>query len=139
LRTCHNGRVRRALRTVLDFLRRVFGPLLRYLRRFFRWAFGPVARAILRIPFVRRSYARRLLDTLENAPEHTLAPELKQLKAHLATVPRPRRLAMLEEVLANPERAQAQQQVVASSRALRRASRRKGGPPQQFQRRGRMR
>jgi hypothetical protein len=131
--------VRNALAAVGRFLRMVFGPPLRLLARFFRWILAPVAKGILKLPFFRKRYAQRLLDTIENAPEHTLPPQLKQLKTYLNTVPRPRRLAVLEEALANPARAEEQQEIVASNRALRRASQRKGGPPQQFQRRGRMR
>lgn len=118
----------------------VFGPVLRLLKRVLAKVFGPVARAILSIPFFRRRYAKRLLDTIENAPPSTLPPQLRDLRKALANVPKHRRLALLEDALANPEQAKAQQEIVASNRQLRRMSQRKGGPPQQFRRPpGRMR
>jgi len=138
-RNCDNGHVRNVLRAIGRFFRAIFGPPLRLIARFLRWIMAPIARGILNPPFFRKRSAKRLLDTTDNAPEHTLPPQLKQLKTALQTVPRTRRLAVLEEALANPDQVQAQQEIVASNRALRRASQRKGGPPQQFQRRGRMR
>lgn len=122
-------------------LARVFGPIWRVLRfllapigRGLRFAFKPVAKALISIPFVRRRYARRLLDTIENSPPSTLPPQLRELRTALQRVPKPRRLELLEQALANPEQAQQQQEIIASNRQLRRMAGKKGGPPQQFRR-----
>src|SRR5437588_2564369 len=77
-----------------------------------------IARKLLKVPFLRRFYLKRLLKHLDGTPRGELEPELRELQTALARVPRPRRLAMLESLLEQgPE-------VVQQSRSLRRMAER---------------
>jgi hypothetical protein len=79
------------------------------------------ARKLMKVPILRRFYLRRLLKHIDDTPREKLEPELRQLQAALATVPPPRRMAMLESAL---EQGPEATDVVQQSRALRRAAER---------------
>jgi hypothetical protein len=80
-----------------------------------------IARVLLKAPFFRRFYLKRLLKHIDETPREKLQPELRELKKALASVPPPRRMAMLESVLEQGPQAT---ETVQQSRQLRRAAER---------------
>lgn len=78
---------------------------------------GALARALLRVPILRRFYLRWLLAYLERAErrKRPLPAELRQLQDALARLPKARRLPALEAALRHGE-------PELPSRSLRRAA-----------------
>jgi hypothetical protein len=78
---------------------------------------GLLARPLLKIPFLRRRYLRRLVDRLERTPAAELPPELRPVQAALKRLPKAQRLPALEAGAQQGPDAEA-----LPSRSLRRAA-----------------